>query len=177
MSEPNTILLGVTASVSLYKACDLTRELVKKGYRVKVMMSRTAADWISPVLFSALSGEKVYTEADNQASGMPHIEVREGVDLFLIAPATAHLIARAAAGLAGDLLTQTLLSYQGPRWIAPAMNPYMYSHPATQNNLKMLREYGYRVLPVKKGEAVCGDEGDGKLLDVVDIVAEIDKYF
>lgn len=166
-----TIILGVSASVALYKACDIVRELTKAGHTVRVAMTRTATAWINPVLFEALSAQKVIT--DDTASGMAHIEIRGGADLMLVAPATADLIARAAQGRADDIVTATLLAYDGPRYIAPAMNPFMYAHPATQANLKTLKSYGYHILDSANGEAVCGDVGQGKMMAVADIIAAL----
>lgn len=169
-----TIIVGVSASVAIYRACDLVRELTKAGHVVRVIMSRTAASWINPILFEALSGNSVIT--DETASGMAHIEVRKGADLLLIAPATADLIARAAQGRADDILTATLLAYDGPRWLAPAMNPSMYAHPATQAALATCRSYGYRILDAAEGEAVCGDVGQGKMMAVNDILAAVAAF-
>jgi phosphopantothenoylcysteine synthetase/decarboxylase len=165
------VILGVSASVAIYKACDITRELAKAGDDVHVIMTRSASEWINPILFEALSGNPVTTDAT--ASGMAHINVRSGVDYMLVAPATADLIARAAQGRADDILTATLLAYSGPRYLAAAMNPNMYSHPATQASLLKCREYGYRILDSANGEAVCGDLGQGKMMTVPDILAAI----
>lgn len=162
------IILGVSASVAIYKACDIVRELTKAGHDVHVVMTRTAASWINPVLFEALSENDVVT--DETAEGMEHIKIREGADLMLVAPASADLIARAAQGRADDILAATLLSYDGPRYIAPAMNPNMYAHPATQANLGRLREFGYKILDSANGEAVCGDVGQGKMMPVAEIL-------
>ncbi|HRP68692.1 MAG TPA: flavoprotein [Turneriella sp.] len=186
------IILGVSASVALYKACDLTRELTKAGHHVHIAMTRTAASWINPILFEALSGNAVYTDdsqgtyaatvscternRDRQisaSSGMAHIDIRKDADVMLVAPATADLIARAAAGRGDDIVAATLLSFSGPRYIAPAMNPFMYAHPATQKNLQTLKEYGYRILDSANGEAVCGDVGQGKMMAVADIIAAL----
>ncbi|HMY12083.1 MAG TPA: flavoprotein, partial [Turneriella sp.] len=134
------IIFGVSASVAIYRACDLVRELTKAGHEVHVVMTRTAASWINPVLFEALSDHPVV--ADATASGMAHIEIRKGAQLMLVAPASADLIARAAHGRADDILTATLLAYDGPRWLAPAMNPSMYAHPATQASLATCQKYG-----------------------------------
>lgn len=169
------ILIGVSASIAIYRAADLVRELTKRGHEVRVTMTRTAERWMSPVIFSALTDGRVYTESLNAEEGMPHIEIREELDLFLVAPATADLIARAAVGRADDILTATLLSFPGARWIAPSMNPYMFSHPATQKNIQALESYGYRILSPANGEAVCGDEGKGKMMAVNDILKLVDK--
>lgn len=165
------IILGVSASVAIYRACDLTRELTKAGNDVHVVMTRTAASWINPILFEALSGNPVVTDAT--ASGMAHIDIRRGTQLVLVAPASADLVARAAQGRADDILTATLLAYDGPRWLAPAMNPAMYAHPATQASLAACRGYGYRILDPASGEAVCGDVGQGKMIAVTDILAAV----
>ena len=165
------IILGVSASVAIYKACDICRELTKAGHDVHVVMTRTAATWINPILFEALSNNPVIT--DHTASGMAHIDIRNNTDLMLVAPASADLIARAAQGRAGDILAATLLAYDGPRWLAPAMNPAMFSHPATQASLAQCRNYGYRILDSADGEAVCGDVGQGKMMAVADILAAV----
>ena len=169
------ILLGVSASIAIYRSCDLVRELTKKGHNVTVAMTKTAAQWIAPVIFSALSNNEVFFDQDETVSGMPHIKIRENKDVFLIAPATAHLIACAANGLAGDIISQTLLSFPGPRVIAPAMNPHMFSHPATQKNIAILQEYGYIIFSPEKGEVVCGDEGEGKMMAVPEIISRLEK--
>ncbi len=168
------IIFGVSASVAIYRACDLVRELTKAGHNVQVVMTRTAASWINPVLFEALSGNSVVTDAT--ASGMAHIEIRTGAQLMLVAPASADLLSRAAHGRADDILTATLLAYDGPRWLAPAMNPSMYAHAATQAALATCQGYGYRILDSANGEAVCGDVGQGKMMAVQDILAAVAAF-
>lgn len=170
-----TILVGISASIAIYKACDLVRELQKAGHLVRVVMTHTAEKWISPVIFHALSGNLVYSE-NNVGGAMPHIEIRDNLDLFVVAPATADLIARAAIGRADDILTATLLSFPGKKMIAPAMNPFMYEHKATQKNIATLREYGYEILDPASGEVVCGDEGNGKMMSVQEILNHIDIF-
>lgn len=169
------ILIGVSASVAMYRSLDLVRNLTKKGHSVKVTMTRTAEKWINPVLFSALSENAVFTESANAESAMPHIEVRENLDLYLIAPATADLIARAAVGRADDIVTATLLSFSGRRMIAPSMNPNMYRHQATQNNIAKLKDYGYDIISPMDGEAVCGDTGEGKMASIDQIIDTIEN--
>lgn len=166
--------MGVSASVALYKACDIVRELAKAGHDVHVVMTRTAASWINPVLFEALSSNPVITDAT--ATGMAHIEIRTGAQLMLVAPASADLLARAAQGRADDILAATLLAFDGPRWLAPAMNPSMYTHPATQAALKTCTGFGYRILDAANGEAVCGDIGQGKMMAVGDILAAVSGF-
>lgn len=170
-----TVLIGVTASVAMYRTCDIVRGLTKKGHDVRVAMTRTAEQWISPVLFSALSGNDVYSDNINEKSGMPHIDIRKDLDVYLVAPATADVIARAATGRADDIVTATLLSFNGPRVFAPSMNPYMYSHPATQKNMAELKKFGYLFIDPANGDAVCGDSGDGKMAPVEEIIDFIDS--
>ena len=168
------ILLGVSASIAIYRSCELVRLAKKAGYSVRVVMTRMAESWISPTIFSALSENQVYTNHDYQS--MPHIDIRKDLDLFLVAPATANVIAKAAHGIADDILTATLLSFTGERWFAPAMNPNMYSHQLVQKNIAILREVGYSILEPISGEAVCGDLGEGKMMGIEDIFARIRKY-
>lgn len=173
------IIYGVTASIAAYRACDIVRELTKRGHNVHVVMTRTAASWINPVMFGALSENRVvvdtgYSSASSQ-NAMEHIELRTDAKLLLVAPASADFIARAAQGRADDILAATLLAYQGKVALAPAMNPSMYSHPATQNSLKVCRGYGYHIFDAADGEAVCGDVGQGKMMSVNDIVKEAER--
>ena len=148
--------------------------LKKEGHSVWVVMTRTAERWISPTIFAALSDNKVYTNRAYQS--MPHIDIRKDLDLFLIVPATANVIAKAAHGIADDVLTTTLLSFTGEKWFAPAMNPDMYSHKAVQKNIVILRETGCSILDPASGEAVCGDIGEGKMMKIEDIFELIRKY-
>jgi len=170
------ILLGVTGSVACYKSLDLTRLLTKQGHTVRVLLSKTAASWISPVLFHALSGQKAYTDDDFYTSGMLHIDLTKNIDSFVIAPATANVISSLATGSAYNLITSTFLYFHGKQkntWVAPAMNPNMYSHPAVQKNLDTLRTYGTKICEPHDGIAVCGDEGKGKLMPIEDIAKKI----
>ncbi len=165
------ILIGISGSIAIYRTCELVRMLTKEGHHVRVAMTRTAAKWVSPTIFAALSGDEVYT--DNMSQKMPHIDIRKDLHLFLISPATANIIAKAANGISDNILTSTLLSFHGPRWIAPAMNPYMYSHPAVQKNISILKEFGYRILDPDNGEAVCGDIGEGKMMPIEEILKQV----
>ncbi|MDH5717690.1 MAG: phosphopantothenoylcysteine decarboxylase [Spirochaetia bacterium] len=169
------ILLGVSASVAIYKACDLVRNLSKLGHNVCVVLTKEAAKLISPVLFSSLSGKKTYVNFEDAENGMAHIECRNNIDLFLIAPATADLLSRLACGRADDVLTAAFLSYEGKKWIAPSMNPNMFKNPATQKNLLTLKEYGCKILSSADGESVCGETGEGKMMSIEEIIAEVEK--
>lgn len=177
IKKQKKVLLGVTASIALYKACDLIRLFTKQGYQVQVILTKTAAEWISPLVFKALSGNDVIFpqsgHLQEEGLSMPHIDVRQDVDVFLIAPATADCIARAAIGRADDPLCAALLSFNGKKMFAPAMNPFMYAHAATQKNIQTLKDYGYEILTPSSGESVCGDQGEGKMMPVEEIFARV----
>jgi len=173
------IIFGVTASIAAYRACDLVRELTKRGHDVHVVMTRTAASWINPIVFGALSENRVVVDDRDALSAsqnaMEHIELRTDAKLLLVAPASADFIARAAQGRADDILAATLLAFTGKVALAPAMNPSMYAHPATQNSLKTCKGYGYHIFDSADGEAVCGDLGQGKMMAVSDILKETER--
>lgn len=168
------IILGVSASVAVYKSCDVIRELTHRGHTVRVALTEKASQWIHPELFHALSAQPVYAPGWDYGSTMPHIAVRMDADLMAVVPASANLIARAAAGMADDPVTATLLSFTGPKLLAPSMNPGMLQNPATQRNLKMLSNDGFKVIEPQNGEAVCGETGYGKLATVEQIVSAIE---
>ncbi|MES0489489.1 MAG: flavoprotein [Leptospirales bacterium] len=167
------ILLGVTGSVACYKALDLTRLFAKNGHDVQVIMSKTAAGWISPVLFGALCGNDALTDEDYYSSGMLHIDLCRDRDAFVIAPATANIIAQCAHGLAPSLITSSYLYFPGTTWFAPAMNPNMYDHPTVQTNIRHLMEHGCEILEPAEGVVACGDKGRGKLMDVNEIYTRV----
>lgn len=169
------LLIGISASIAVYKSCELTRLFKKNGHEVQVIMTPTAARWISPLVFSALSGNPVYSTDDNLEHPMLHIDITREIDCFLVAPASASLISRAATGNADTLLTTSLLACTAPVWIAPSMNPNMYHHPATIKNIETLASYGYHILKPDSGEALCGDTGEGRMMDVESIYQKITK--
>ena len=168
------ILLGVSGSIALYRSLELARLFVKKNHNVTVAMTPTAATWISPLMFSAITNNTVYTDSAKQE--MAHIYLREKLDVFIIAPATANVIAKAACGIADNIVTATLLAYHGPRWIAPAMNPFMYSHPIVKKNIQILEEINYHIFQPTSGEAICGDVGEGKMTPIEDIVLHLESW-
>jgi phosphopantothenoylcysteine decarboxylase/phosphopantothenate--cysteine ligase len=172
------VLLGVSGGIAAYKAADLTRRLVQGGLDVRVILTPNAARFVAPLTFQALSGHPVAIDPwENSEWGMGHIDRAREADLFLVAPATADALARLAAGMADDLLTTTALATQAPLWVAPSMNPNMYAHPATQANLKTLRERGVRVLDPGVGEMACGDVGAGRLPEPERIAEEVFRFF
>ncbi len=166
------VLLGVSGGIAAYKAADLVRRLRERGCQVRVVMTAAATAFVSPLTFQALSGHPVRTSLLDPAAeaGMGHIELARWADLVLMAPATADLIARLAAGLADDLPTTLVLATSAPLYLAPAMNQQMWRHPATQENLERLRERGVRILGPTQGSQACGDLGPGRMLEPTQIV-------
>lgn len=164
------IILGISSSISAYKACDLIRLFVKGGYSVNVVVTENALHLVSPLTLETLSGNQVYSEQySRDRREMGHIELKTGASLFLVAPATANVIGKFAAGIADDLLSTTFLSVTCPVMIAPAMNPNMYQHPAVRRNIEALKQWGVTFIEPATGEVVCGDEGTGKLADIEEI--------
>ena len=169
------IVLGVTGGIACYKAVDLVRLLVKTGYRVQVIMTRGAVEFVTPLTFQTISGNPVATETFNltQESEIGHINLADSADLFVIAPATANVIGKFANGIADDLLTTVLMATQAPVLIAPAMNVHMYENPILQENLRKLRRLGYHVMEPAEGFLACGYEGKGRLPDAEKIAEAI----
>jgi len=166
------ILLGVSGGIAAYKAAELVRRLGERGAKVRVVMTAAAQAFITPLTLQALSGHEVrYDLLDPAAeAGMDHIELARWADLVLVAPATADLMARLAAGLANDLLTTLALATTAPLVLAPAMNHRMWLHPATQENLARLRERGVRILGPAEGDQACGEQGPGRMLEPGEIL-------
>ncbi|KRG13523.1 bifunctional phosphopantothenoylcysteine decarboxylase/phosphopantothenate--cysteine ligase CoaBC [Lederbergia galactosidilytica] len=173
------ILLGVTGGIACYKAAALTSKLVQSGYSVKVMMTRSATKFVSPLTFQALSRNEVYTDTfiENNPEVIAHIDLADWADLALIAPATANMIAKLAHGLADDMVSTTLLATTAPVWIAPAMNVHMYDHPAVKKNIHILNEFGHRFIEPGEGYLACGYVGKGRLEEPEKIVEHIHRHF
>ncbi len=161
------VLLGVTGGIAAYKAAELTRELVRGGVEVQVLMTGGAQSFVTPLTFQALSGRAVRTTLlDPDAEmGMGHIELARWADLILIAPASANTLARIAAGLADDLLGTVLLASEAPLWLAPAMNQAMWRNPMTQNNVRAIQALrpDCQIIEPDSGEQACGDVGPGRM--------------
>lgn len=163
---PKTVVVGVTGCIAAYKACELVRELQKAGMRVKVVMTEAATHFVGPATFRALTGEPVAVSLwEESADKVHHISLAEEADVFVVAPATANVIAKIAAGRADDLLTTTALATQARLIIAPAMNVRMWRAEATQANLAALRERGATIVEPESGYLVCGEVGEGRLAD------------
>src|SRR5471030_2486611 len=169
------IVLGVTGSIAAYRAADLASQLTKEGFDLDVVLTDEALRFITALTFTALTRRQVYTrENDGMRDGQPaHISLADRADLVVIAPATAHLIAQFAHGLAPDLLTSLLLATPAPVIIAPAMNGKMWHHPATQDNVKLLKKRGVEFIGPEAGLLACGYEGLGRLWPVAEIAREI----
>ncbi len=172
------ILLGVTGGIAAYKAAELTRRLQDEGAEVRVVMTQAATEFITPLTMQALSGNPVHTDLlDTETeSVMGHIELARWADLVLIAPASANFIARFVTGQADDLLTTLCLAAECPVAIAPAMNQAMWSNPATQQNIANLQGKA-QILGPASGSQACGEVGEGRLLEVQDLIAEIKQLF
>ena len=165
------VILGVGAGIAAYKACELLRLLTESGYRVRVVPTPDALRFVGEPTWAALSGEPVTTDVWTGVAEVPHVRLGQSADLVLVAPATADLLARAAAGMAGDLLTATLLTARCPVLYAPAMHTEMWEHPATQANVSLLRSRGAVVLEPAVGRLTGADSGAGRLPEPPEIFA------
>ena len=165
MLKGKTIVLGVTGGIACFKAAALASMLVKQHASVQVIMTENATKFVTPLTFEQLTGQKALTDTfdRNFRHSVEHIAVADRADLVLIAPATANIIAKLAHGLADDMLTTTVLACDCPKAIAPAMNTKMYENPVTQDNLAILRRYGWEVAEPASGHLACGTEGKGRL--------------
>lgn len=179
MLKGKHIIVGITGSIAAYKAAALVRLLVKEGAEVKVVMTELAKQFITPLTIATLSKHPVMVEFYNPENGDWHSHVDMGLwaDLYLIAPATANTIGKMAHGIADNLLLTTYLSAKCPVMIAPAMDLDMYRHPATQNNLSILRSYGNLLVEPAEGELASGLVGKGRMAEPEEIVAFIHHYF
>ncbi len=171
------IVLGITGSIAAFRAADLASKLVKLGHTVRVVMTADAQKFISPLTLQTLSRNPVTTDLFDEKPGWGpgHIELADSADLLLIAPATAHIIAELAHGLAGHALAAIALATPAPLILAPAMNGKMWLHPATQANVKTLRSRGVRFIGPEAGLLACGYEGIGRLWPVEGILDFVTK--
>ena len=166
------IALGVTGCIGAYKAAEILRGLQQRGASVRVVMTRHACEFVQPLTFQALSGESVITDmfAPREKSDIEHITLAQEIDLLLVAPATANILAKFAHGITDDFLTTLYISTPARVIVAPAMNVEMWSHPATQSNVALLRERGIKFVDPEAGYLACGMEGAGRLAEVNRIV-------
>jgi len=167
------ILLGVSGGIAAYKAAQLCSLLVQQGAAVTVAMTENARRFVQPLPFRTLSGRRVYTDtfaAENEYD-IHHISLTERADLLVVAPATANILAKAAAGICDELLSNLLCSADSAILAAPAMNRRMWENPATRRNVETLRQFGYHFIGPESGHLACGDEGIGRMSEPADILA------
>ena len=177
---PNkNIIVAVTGGIAAYKSAILVRRLKDAGFNIRVVMTKGAQAFVTPLTFQALSGNSVHTELLNPEAeaGMGHIELARWADLILVAPASCDTLAKFAAGLADDLLSTLYLATKAPVWVAPAMNQQMWAAKATQRNLNTLVEDGVHVIMPDAGAQACGDVGLGRMPEPEDLAYQVIKYF
>ena len=167
------VCLGVSGGIAAYKACELVSRLKKLGADVRVVMTRNAQKLVSPLTFETLSGHQVAVDTFEHAYEIEHIALAKAADLFLIAPATANVIAKLSAGLADDILTTTALAMTAPVVIAPAMNTAMYKNAATQANIRVLAERSVTFIGPERGRLACGDEDIGRMTEPDEIARRV----
>lgn len=175
-SFKHTLLLGITGSIAAYKSAELIRLLQQAGAHINVVLTKGGEQFITPLTLKALCQGEVYTEQNenyNTGSSMPHITLARRSQSILIAPASANCIARLAHGLCDDLLSTLCLATQVPITLAPAMNPIMWQHPATQQNIKLLKSRGVQLIGPTSGEHACGETGFGRMLEPDEIVKQL----
>ncbi len=165
MLKNKTVVLGVTGSIAAYKTASLASALVKQHCDVHVIMTKNACEIITPLTFERLTGNKCMVETFDKITAfeVEHIAIAQKADLFMIAPATANILGKAANGIADDMLSTTLMATKAPVYFAPAMNTNMYLNPVTQDNMKKLEGYGYHIIEAASGRLACGDVGIGKM--------------
>lgn len=179
MLENKKIVLGITGGIAAYKAAELTRALMKAGAQIRVMMTKSATAFITPLTLQTLSQGPVYTDmfVPTDQYDMAHIALADYADAFVIAPATGNVIGKLASGVADDLLTTTLMAQNKPTLICPAMNDKMLTNPIVQDNIRKLRQFGYTVMESGVGELACKTSGSGRLPEIPLIMDAIESLF
>lgn len=174
-----SILLGVSGSISAYKSADITSQFLKLGYNVEIIMTDNSTKFITPLTLQALSKNPVHLNVMEEinANKITHIELAKKADAFLVAPASANMLAKLAHGIADDMLSTVALALKPtiPKFIAPAMNTTMYQNAITQRNIQILKEIGYKEIEPREALLACGDFGHGALATVETIVEEMTK--
>ena len=175
VKQPLNILLGVTGGIAAYKAADLVRRLKENQFNVRVVMTQGAKNFITPMTMQAVSGNPVHDELfDREAeAAMGHIELAKWADVILVAPATANIIAKIATGFSDDLLTTLILASSARLMLVPAMNQQMWANQATKENIERLVDRNVMVLGPASGEQACGDVGEGRMLEPLEIVEQL----
>lgn len=173
MKQSKNVILCVTSSIAAYKSIDLARNLIKHGLNVHIVLSKNTLEFITPLTFEVLTGNKVYVDMFDRSPEIQHISLAKEADIVIIAPATANIIGKIASGIADDLISTTVMATKAPVLIAPAMNTNMYSNEIVQHNMSKLKEYGYEFINPQVGLLACNDIGQGKLADINDIESKI----
>jgi phosphopantothenoylcysteine decarboxylase/phosphopantothenate--cysteine ligase len=169
----------VSGGIAVFKAAALTSKLVQEGYEVKVAMTSSAQEFVTPLTFQALSRDHVYTDTfiEPDPAAIAHIDIADWADLVVVAPATANIIGKLANGIADDMLTTTLLAVTAPVMIAPAMNVHMYEHPAVKKNMRTLESFGYQFIEPDEGYLACGYTGKGRMAEPEDLLSMVNHHF
>ena len=175
MLNRKKILLCVTGGIAVFKAAALTSKLVQEGAEVKVVMSESAAKFVAPLTFQALSRNEVYTDTfqENNPEVIAHIDLADWPDLILVAPATANIIGKLAGGIADDMISTIMLAATSDVYLAPAMNVHMYGHPAVQRNMNILKSFGYSFIEPGEGYLACGYTGKGRMEEPENIIRHL----
>ena len=170
-----TIVLGISGSIAAYKMANVASSLTKLGCDIQVIMTKNAQEFISPLVFETLTGNKTIVDTfdPNVNYSVAHVALAKKADLFMVAPASANIIGKITGGIADDMLTTTIMACRCPKFIAPAMNTAMYENPIVQDNLKTLKDYGYKIIDPATGMLACKDIGTGKLPDETVLVNHI----
>lgn len=176
-SSGKTIVLGVTASISAYRACDLISEFRSRGHAVRVVMTRDAHHFVTPLALQSFAGSEVVDDFFSVPGRLKpvHIELARAASAIVIAPASADVLAKISHGLADDVLTCTVLATQAPVIAAPAMNEVMWKNPFTQENLERLKKHGMTIVPPIEGHLVCMERGMGHLAELSSIIAAVES--
>lgn len=175
-TKKKTVVLGVTGGIACYKSAALASKLTQAGYNVEVVLTKNATEFIGPHTFESLTHNRAMVDTfdRNFQSHVEHIALADKADLLLVAPATANILAKAAHGIADDMLSTTILACDCPKLAAPAMNTRMYQNPVTQDNLNILRRYGWEVIEPARGRLACGAVGLGKMPEPEDLLEAVD---
>ncbi|MCS1351399.1 bifunctional phosphopantothenoylcysteine decarboxylase/phosphopantothenate--cysteine ligase CoaBC [Mechercharimyces sp. CAU 1602] len=173
------IVVGVTGGIAAFKSASLVSKLAQAGAEVRVIMSRGATQFVTPLTFQALSHHEVFTDIfeERNPDGVAHIDLADEADLIVVAPATAHLLAKIANGMADDMLSATLLATRAPILLAPAMNGKMYTHPAVEENRKKVLSMGVHLVEPEEGQLACGYVGKGRMAEPEEIFARVESFF
>ena len=175
--KKKNIILGITASIAAYKACEIINHLKKKGHSVKCILTKEAEEFITPLTLETLSGNRLYKDMFKlpEKRDIIHVSLAKEADLIVICPATANIIGKLASGISDDLLTCTVISSTSPVLIAPAMNDNMYKNRITQKNIQELKKIGYKFIDPVVGHLACGYTGIGHLAEPNQIIKRIEK--